>query len=154
VILRTRYGTELLAYLPDTQPRIPSQDQHVPLTFCVVVAQHEGRYVLVYNPERTQWEIPGGGINPGETPDDCARREMWEESSQQLAALEFVALFKLRFPDGKLEYGAIYQGMVEQLLPFVANEETDQLLLWDGTEPLNGNFSELSRAIFDYVRAL
>ncbi len=154
MIMRTRYGTELLAYLPDTQPRIPSEDQHVPLTFCVVVAQHEGRYVLVYNPERTQWEIPGGGINPGETPDDCARREMWEESSQQLADLAFVALFKLRMADDRLEFGAIYRGSVAQLSPFIPNEETDQLLLWDGSESLNGHFSELSSAILDYVRAL
>jgi 8-oxo-dGTP diphosphatase len=154
MILRTRYGTELLAYLPDTQPRIPSEDQHIPLTFCVVVAQYRDQYVLVYNPERTQWEVPGGGINPGETPDSCARREMWEESSQELAELAFVALFKLRLGDGRFEYGAIYRGRVDQLLPFVPNEETDQLLLWDGKAPLEGNFSELSLAILDYVRAL
>jgi 8-oxo-dGTP diphosphatase len=154
MILRTRYGMELLAYLPDTQPRIPSEDAHIPLTFCVVVAQHEGQYVLVYNPERAQWEIPGGGINPGETPDSCARREMWEESSQELDELAFVALFKLRLSDGRYEFGAIYTGSVKQLLPFVPNEETNQMLLWDGKRPLDGYFSELSSAILDYVRAL
>jgi 8-oxo-dGTP diphosphatase len=153
MILRTRFGTELLAYVPDTQPRIPVEDRHIPLTFCVVVAQYEGRWVLVYNPEREQWEIPGGGIHPGEAPDDCARREMWEESSQELELLEFMALFKLRLSDGRYEFGAVYRGSVEQLCPFVPNDETDQLLLWDGSAPLEGHFSELSRAILDYVRA-
>ena len=26
------------------------------------------------------WEIPGGGLNPGESSAECARRELWEEA--------------------------------------------------------------------------
>lgn len=31
------------------------------------------------------WEIPGGGIDPGETSAACAQRELWEEAGQDNA---------------------------------------------------------------------
>jgi 8-oxo-dGTP pyrophosphatase MutT (NUDIX family) len=30
--------------------------------------------------ERTFWITPGGGVQPGESPEDAARRELWEET--------------------------------------------------------------------------
>ena len=43
-----------------------------------VVFQH-GRVLLLCN-ERQEWELPGGGLEHGETPQECVVREIREES--------------------------------------------------------------------------
>ncbi len=37
-----------------------------------------GRFPLLLN-ERAEWELPGGRLEPGETPADCLAREIMEE---------------------------------------------------------------------------
>ncbi|GAA5080567.1 8-oxo-dGTP pyrophosphatase MutT (NUDIX family) [Thermocatellispora tengchongensis] len=50
----------------------------------VICFDGEGRVLLLHWRDpvdgRTQWEPPGGGIDPGETPLEAARRELHEET--------------------------------------------------------------------------
>jgi 8-oxo-dGTP pyrophosphatase MutT (NUDIX family) len=51
----------------------------MPSTHCVI-RDAAGRLLLVRHVEG-RWMLPGGAIEPGETPADAARRECWEEAS-------------------------------------------------------------------------
>ncbi len=56
---------------------------HIPAAACLVAVPDRG-LLLIHRHRfivRTWgWEIPGGGIEPGETPEDAARREVEEET--------------------------------------------------------------------------
>ncbi len=48
--------------------------------YVVVISKYAGRILLSRHRERSTWETQGGHIEPGETPLEAARRELWEES--------------------------------------------------------------------------
>jgi len=150
MLARTREGHELLAFIVCDEPVAPDEDAHLPLTFTLIVAKHQDRYLLIYERARGQWEIPGGGIERGETPCACAERELFEETGQIAKPLTFRGLFKLRLqPEGKVEYGALYSTVLDEIRPFVPNEEADRIILWKQEETLDEHVSVLSTALID-----
>ena len=59
--------------------------QKAPYKYVVVLSRYQGKILLSRHRDRSTWETQGGHIEPGETPMDAARRELYEESG----ALEF-----------------------------------------------------------------
>ena len=52
-------------------------------------------------PFPNMWDVPGGHLEPGETPEKCIVREMWEEMDLQL---EDFKLFSVQEFDDRIEY--------------------------------------------------
>ncbi|MCU0515091.1 MAG: NUDIX hydrolase [Anaerolineae bacterium] len=149
VLLTTPSGNRLLAIYPDVPPQPAPAD--APLTFALVITRYQGRYVLVYNPQRAVWEMPGGGLLPGEHPDAAARRELLEETGQHAARLRCLGLFKMRFvPEAREEYGALYAADIDTLEPFVPNEEAEQMALYDTPAAAGATLSPLTRTLIDW----
>lgn len=57
------------------------------LKYVVVCSFCEGRMLLSRHRRRETWETQGGHIEPGETPLEAARRELFEESGAREAEL-------------------------------------------------------------------
>lgn len=66
------------------------------MTDTVYTAAFDGnKFLMVYNQKRKGWEMPGGHIESGETPEDAARREFMEESG-----------YDVQLIDKKIDHGA------------------------------------------------
>jgi len=126
-------GNELLAFVSGDESDLGRLDPNVPLPLSLVVAQHEGDTLLVFNRWRREWELPGGMIDDGETPRAAAVREFVEETGQPEPQLSYagVATFRL-MPDSRVEYAAVYGVNLVGRSRFEPNDEIEMLAWWDG----------------------
>jgi 8-oxo-dGTP diphosphatase len=60
------------------------------------IIELRGKYLLCYNTMRRQWELPAGKREDGETPLECAKRELHEETGQFITDLQFIGLARIK----------------------------------------------------------
>ncbi len=63
----------------------------------IIPIDNDGKVILIrqfrYPVGEVLWEIPAGKLDPGESPKDCARRELEEETSYLAGRLEKIVSF-------------------------------------------------------------
>ena len=64
-------------------------------TRVVCVSRYNGKWVYCKKKVKGTWEIPGGHIEPGETWEDAAKREMFEETGATKIELEPICIYKI-----------------------------------------------------------
>lgn len=112
-----------------------------PVTYCLTALWHRGRVLLVRERARGCWELPGGGVDPGETPRRAAAREAWEETGQRVAPeeLAFLGFTRTSLPHRGTLRGALFQAEVERpAAAFEPNAEIAAVHWWDLTTPPPG----------------
>ncbi len=125
---------------------------HQPLGGSFAVIEHDSHFLLCYNIWRCQWEIPAGKREENETPKECAARELLEETGQQVGELQFVGLLKSHIiRTSSVQYNPVYYGHAHKLDPFVENQETSAIILWNRQKDI-GIIDEVDRQIFDYIK--
>ena len=140
-----RQGYELLEYSAVDEQQLMATEPSVSSAF--VLAHSRTGVLLVFNRWRSCWELPGGLLEADEAPRDCALRELREESSQVPDDLNLHGLMRIRYrPEDRIFYSALYTCRIDELRPFEANAETDQLTVWDLTSDI-GYIEEISRIL-------
>jgi 8-oxo-dGTP pyrophosphatase MutT (NUDIX family) len=93
----------------------------------------DGDKLLLTRLRTRDWDIPGGGIHPGETPEAAAVREVWEEAYAKVEILEMIGTQELTVraprPEGyrwpyPLSVQVYYLCRLVALAPFEANLES------------------------------
>lgn len=84
------------------------------LTYVVIGAMYRGKCVFVRNHERDTWEMPAGHIEKGETADQAAVRELYEETGAIKSSLDHIHDYGLTI-HGKAEYGRLYAATIIEL---------------------------------------
>ncbi len=84
------------------------------VTFVVMAARCQDRWIIVRHRERTTWEIPGGHREPLESLDQAARRELYEETGAMEFSLTPVCVYGVT-RGTELSYGQLYLADVTQI---------------------------------------
>ena len=72
--------TEKNAIRKELQCKIYPLHSLSPYKYVVICSSYQGKWILSKHRERDTWETQGGHIENGETPIECAKRELFEES--------------------------------------------------------------------------
>ena len=115
------------------------------LVYAVIAARYKGQWIFCRHRARDTWEIPGGHIEPGETPEAAARRELWEETGGRASALTLVAYYKVE------DSGALFYADVDALEPLPAGSEMAEVTLGD-LLPDDLTYPDIQPALFRRVQ--
>lgn len=100
-------------------------DLNIP-SVVVIYATFNNKIVMCKHKDRDTWEIPGGHIEKGETPDIAAQRELFEETGS--TEFELTPDFKYSFEiNGKKTFSIMYKAVIKKMqkLPDFEIEKID-----------------------------
>ncbi|MFZ3577961.1 NUDIX domain-containing protein [Virgibacillus sp. DJP39] len=142
-------GFQFLDFIRMTEERMPGLLQPVAGSFAVINC--DGNYLLCYNTLRKQWELPAGRREKGETSKECAIRELYEETGQVVLDMTFQGLLQVKNSrNGQVKYNPVYMTNVDKLQPFVENEETSKIKLWNFNKQI-GLIDQVDIKILNFV---
>ena len=106
--------------------KIVDWDEAIPNKYVVIFSRYQGKLLLSRHKSRETWETQGGHIEPGESPEEAARRELWEESGAGEFSIEPVCMYWAEDRVGVKPYsgawGAIFFADIKSLGPMPESE--------------------------------
>lgn len=90
------------------------------VSFVVMAARYQGKWVLCRHGGRTTLEFPGGHREDGETAGEAARRELYEETGATGSSLYPICIYSLQGYDGvatysEAVYGKLYYAEITEM---------------------------------------
>ena len=92
-----------------------------------VVVRDDGRIAIVHRPRYDDWSLPKGKLDPGETFEEAALREVWEETGMRCALGDELDPVRYRDNKGRPKIVRYWLMHVEDDPGFVPNDEVDEL---------------------------
>jgi 8-oxo-dGTP diphosphatase len=92
-----------------------------------VVLDDRGRVAIVHRPRYNDWSLPKGKLDPGETFEEAALREVWEETGMRCALGDELDPVRYRDNKGRPKIVRYWLMHVEDDPGFVPNDEVDEL---------------------------
>lgn len=116
--------------------------------YVVTLSEYDGKILLSRHKKRTTWETQGGHIEPGETPLEAAKRELYEESG----AVDFDMVPLCDYWAGDEHGGAngmVFHAVIHQLGP-MPDSEMAEVKSFDSL-PENLSYPAITPVLFQYL---
>lgn len=104
-------------------PDCPIPEENV--KYSVIAARYQDKWVFCRHKDRNTWEIPGGHREPGETPEETARRELYEETGAVEADIRPVCWYSFN------DFGKLFFAELQRLEPIPEASEIAEICLFD-----------------------
>jgi 8-oxo-dGTP diphosphatase len=92
-----------------------------------VVLDHDGRVALVHRPRYDDWSLPKGKLDPGESFEEAALREVEEETGMRCRLLDKLDPVEYRDNKGRQKLVRYWLMAVDEDPGFMPNDEVDEL---------------------------
>lgn len=119
------------------------------LTYVVMCARYREEWIFVRHKQRRTWEMPAGHIEEGESADQAAVRELFEEAGVLRSELAHICDYSVTIQDNT-EYGRLYGATVDEIDPRLEHE-IEELLFTDHL-PLNLTYPEVQTILFERAK--
>ena len=157
MVISDAKGNILVRFIEGSEDELVTDPRYRPLTSSLVVVRGDSGFMLLHNKYRSEWELPGGLIDPGETPRECAERECFEESGFRVTGLRFAGLMEFDLsPDWnhaerRSEFSALYCAEAPAGAVFEENDEMSGMI-WHKSGDFVENANLIDLKLFDYYR--
>lgn len=110
---------------------------------CVLVFNEQGHLLLQRRTDSLDWGTLGGSLEPGESLEEAAARELYEEAGLRAGAYKLISVFSgqdmyYKYPHGDEVYNvmAVYEATEIQGEPTVMDDEGLELRYFDLSMPI------------------
>lgn len=110
-----------------------------------MAARYREEWIFVRHRDRRSWEMPAGHIDKGESADQAAVRELFEEAGVVKSSIAHICDYSVMV-GRKTEYGRLYGAMVEELDPHLEYEIEE--LHFTAELPGNLTYPEVQTILF------
>ena len=115
------------------------------IKYAVLAARYNGQWIFCRHKSRPTWELPGGHREPGETPLETARRELYEETGAVDFDIRIVGAYKLN------DFGLLCFAEVHKLESIPTDSEIAEIRLMD-TLPENLTYGDVHTQLHNWVQ--
>lgn len=118
--------------------------------YVVTLSEYQGKILLSRHENRTTWETQGGHIEPGETPLEAAKRELYEESGAVEFEIEPLCDYWAG-EEGTDDWanGMVFRAVIQRLGPMPESEMAE--VKGFDTLPENLTYPQITPGLFQYL---
>lgn len=118
--------------------------------YVVVLSEYQGKILLSRHRKRTTWETQGGHIEPGESPMDAAKRELYEESGAVDYSITPLCDYWAGV-EGTDDWanGMVFRAVIKEL-GYIPESEMEEVKTFDAL-PASLTYPAITPVLFDYL---
>lgn len=116
--------------------------------FTAVFARYNNKWLYCRHKDRMVFETPGGHVEPGESPLEAAKRELFEESGVVKFDIEPLFDYRVESSEGR-SHGQVFYSLVHEL-GHLPNFEMAEIVLLDGI-PRETRFPQILPVLFEHL---